>query len=192
MPKCTICSHRDRVEIERLILQGESERAIAKRFNVSHSAVGRHKKNHLAAQMAKATAESLRTAEELLREIRIRNNQFEAYKQILEKLLEAVQEAIAEPIQEVEDAKGRKRLIFPGKMIIDTIAELRKLLAGQERYLELEARVLKLIEEDEITLDIFKLPEWFEIRERLFQCLKPFPEARRAVVEAFSSEDLTD
>lgn len=34
MPKCTICTHKSRLEIEKLILRGESKRSVARQFGV--------------------------------------------------------------------------------------------------------------------------------------------------------------
>lgn len=53
--QCTICNHPQRVEIDKALVEGESLRNVAKRFDVSYSSVGRHKRNgHIAEQIAKA------------------------------------------------------------------------------------------------------------------------------------------
>lgn len=57
MPTCTICSHAKRNEIERSILDGKSERSIAKQYDVTAAAVHRHKENgHIQKRIAKAKA----------------------------------------------------------------------------------------------------------------------------------------
>jgi transposase len=52
MRPCTVCNHRQRDEIERALLQGESERAVSKRFEVSAASVHRHKA-HVRTQLSK-------------------------------------------------------------------------------------------------------------------------------------------
>ena len=54
MPVCTICSHKNRDEIEKAILDGQSQRLIASQFNVNYKAVQRHIKNHLPPKLAKS------------------------------------------------------------------------------------------------------------------------------------------
>jgi hypothetical protein len=46
---CTLCSHPDRAEIDRLIASGGGIRTIADRFGLSHQCVLRHRDGHLAA-----------------------------------------------------------------------------------------------------------------------------------------------
>jgi hypothetical protein len=71
--RCTICSHEDRAEIEKAMVQSEPVRDIAARFGTSASAVQRHKTSHLAAQLAKAYESDLVTpATELAREVEAR------------------------------------------------------------------------------------------------------------------------
>jgi hypothetical protein len=43
--KCSICNHDRRQEIERALLHGESNRAVAQRFTVARSAVASHLKH---------------------------------------------------------------------------------------------------------------------------------------------------
>jgi hypothetical protein len=55
MPRiCTVCSHKSRVKIDKAIVFGRSNRAIASQFCVTRSAVQRHKR-HVAAAIERAT-----------------------------------------------------------------------------------------------------------------------------------------
>lgn len=55
MPRtCTVCSHRARRKIDRLIVFGKSNRAIAGQFEVSRTSIQRHKQ-HVAAAIERAT-----------------------------------------------------------------------------------------------------------------------------------------
>jgi len=84
--QCTICNHPQRVEIDKALVEGESLRNVAKRFDVSYSSVGRHKRNgHIAEQIAKA-----------------------ARKKEIKQAREIQAAAFAQEAQEVADAKTLK------------------------------------------------------------------------------------
>ncbi len=65
--QCTICNHPQRVEIDKALVAGESYRSIARRFGVTDSAVGRHKRNgHILEKIAKVGKKrSIRRAKEI-------------------------------------------------------------------------------------------------------------------------------
>ncbi len=71
MPRiCTICTNQDRQEIDRQLVEGAAFPAIAALFRVSADALGRHKANHIPAQLVEAqTAEAASQADELLTKI---------------------------------------------------------------------------------------------------------------------------
>jgi hypothetical protein len=50
---CTICTHRSRDSMDRLLLRGEQLKAVARRYSVSEDAIGRHRK-HLQVVIGKA------------------------------------------------------------------------------------------------------------------------------------------
>ena len=50
---CTICIHRNRDGMDRLLLRGEQLKSVARRYSVSEDALGRHKK-HMQVVIAKA------------------------------------------------------------------------------------------------------------------------------------------
>jgi hypothetical protein len=64
---CSICTNPRRVGIDKAIVAGESNRAIARQFDVSKDAVARHRKDHLPGKLVKAAdAKERRDAEKLL------------------------------------------------------------------------------------------------------------------------------
>jgi len=71
MPRtCSICAHGDRAEIEQALVNGTALRDVAGRFNVSKSALGRHKSGHLPEKLTKAKdAEEAAEADDLLSQI---------------------------------------------------------------------------------------------------------------------------
>ena len=71
--QCTICNHPQRVEIDKALVEGESLRNVAKRFDVSYSSVGRHKRNgHIAEQIAKAARKKeIKQAREIIKAVHL-------------------------------------------------------------------------------------------------------------------------
>jgi transposase-like protein len=72
MPRrCTVCDHPKRHSIDEALVSGASYRSVAKRFGLSESAVFRHKKEHLPAQLLKAReVEEVAQADDLLDQVR--------------------------------------------------------------------------------------------------------------------------
>jgi hypothetical protein len=72
MPRrCTVCDHLERHGIDEALVSGTPYRSVAKRFELSESAVYRHKVEHLPAHLLKAReAEEAARADDLLDQVR--------------------------------------------------------------------------------------------------------------------------
>jgi len=72
MPRrCTVCDHPQRHGIDGALVTGAPYRSIAKRFELSESAVYRHKTEHLPAHLLRAReAEEVAHADDLLEQVR--------------------------------------------------------------------------------------------------------------------------
>jgi hypothetical protein len=72
MPRrCTVCDHPERHSIDQALVGGAPYRSVAKRFELSESAVYRHKTEHLPAHLLKARkAEEVAQADDLLEQVR--------------------------------------------------------------------------------------------------------------------------
>src|SRR5215216_1914980 len=72
MPRrCTVCDHPERHSIDEALVIGAPYRSVAKRFDLSESAVYRHKTEHLPAQLLRAReAEEVARADDLLEQVR--------------------------------------------------------------------------------------------------------------------------
>jgi transposase-like protein len=72
MPRrCTVCDHHERHSIDEALVTGAPYRSVAKRFELSESAVYRHKTEHLPAQLLKAReVEEAARADDLLDQVR--------------------------------------------------------------------------------------------------------------------------
>jgi hypothetical protein len=72
MPRrCTVCDHPQRHGIDETLVTGAPYRSVAKRFDLSESAVYRHKTEHLPARLLKAReAQEVAQADDLLDQVR--------------------------------------------------------------------------------------------------------------------------
>jgi hypothetical protein len=72
MPRrCTVCDHAERHSIDEALVTGAPYRSVAKRFELSESAVYRHKTEHLPAHLLKARkVEEAARADDLLDQVR--------------------------------------------------------------------------------------------------------------------------
>jgi len=72
MPRrCTVCDHPQRHGIDETLVTGAPYRSVAKRFELSESAVYRHKIEHLPSHLLKARdAEEAARADDLLDQVR--------------------------------------------------------------------------------------------------------------------------
>src|SRR4051794_20971969 len=53
---CTACAHVERSDLDLAIVSGQSHRAVAAAFRVSHDAVRRHASNHLESRLIDAAS----------------------------------------------------------------------------------------------------------------------------------------
>src|SRR5215213_4549290 len=72
MPRrCTVCDHPEKHSIDEALVTGAPYRSVAKRFELSESAVYRHKTEHLPALLLKAReVEEVARADDLLDQVR--------------------------------------------------------------------------------------------------------------------------
>jgi transposase-like protein len=69
--RCTVCDDLERQSIDEALVSGAPYRSVAKRFELSESAVYRHKSEHLPAQLLKAReVEETARADDLLDQVR--------------------------------------------------------------------------------------------------------------------------
>ena len=67
---CTVCQHGERPAIDRVLLSGVGYRDISGRFDLSKTAVARHRAEHIPATLARAkAAEDIADADDLLAEL---------------------------------------------------------------------------------------------------------------------------
>jgi len=81
MPSCSICTHPKHFEIEKLLIEGQSERVIANQFSITQGSLHRHKRSHLDENLLKAhELKEMLHADDLLGQIK--SLQERAYKNL--------------------------------------------------------------------------------------------------------------
>ena len=153
--QCTVCGHKDVEEINKLLLSGTSFRDIAGQFDLSKTALARHKESHIPNELLKSNdIQEIAKADALLVQL----------GEVREKTLSLLDKA---------EAAADTRVYGAPVAYLREVREQIKLLA------ELEGR---LASQPQIT--IVSSPQWIELRTLIITALEPYPEARKAVVHA--------
>ncbi len=158
-PKCSICTHPQRAEIDRALLHSpDSLRDIAGQFNVSKTAVDRHKREHLSTRLAKAAKQNdqadIRTAIDVAGQ------------------LKAINSATLSVLKDARSAGD-------GLLSLQAIDRVQK-------QIELQAKLIDLINDGD-TVNIIIAPQWIELRTVLLTALQGHPDALLAVSGALAS-----
>ena len=152
---CTVCSHKDVDEINRLLLSGTSFRDIAGQFDLSKTALARHKESHIPELLSKSS--------DLKAEVEsIQGNQ--TLVEVRELKVKAL------------DILGKAERAGDLKTALLGIREARSCL---ELCLKAEGQI-----KDGPQITIINNPEWVELRTVIIGALEPFPDARQAVIDA--------
>jgi hypothetical protein len=174
MPRrCLVCLHPERAAIDRAIVAVEPFRHIARRFSISSSAVVRHKNNHLLPQIAKVRQVPDAPEAAALAAQAQREHEAEEATQALDvvRQLKAINAACLEVLTKARSAGNDATLL----RAVDRI----------HRQIDLQARLLGDLQ-DAPTVNVLVMPEWQRVRILVVETLRPFPEARAAVVEALT------
>lgn len=156
-PKCSICIHPQRPEIDRLLLSDDaaSYRDIARRYNVSKDAVARHREAHLSKQMARVAKRNQDA--DVRQAIDIRTQLFE------------INDATRAILSEARESGN-------GALALAAIDRV-------QRQIETQAKLIDLIS-DAPTINIHLAPEWVAVRTTIVAALEAYPEAAQNVATA--------
>lgn len=218
---CSICTHPERVAIDKALVAGESNRAISRRFHVSKDAVARHRAEHLPATLAKAAeaqekANALDVMRELQRIFQRANMLFDACdawlrdpeepsRYTLEPRAGDVMVIYLEPNGDGRPIRKKAPLSRLLAKIEDAGVDVERgewkhadprelILKTAERLQDLLQLVARLIGEldERPTVNVLVAPEWLGVRAALLEALLPFPEARASVAWALLKLEACD
>ena len=171
MPRrCSVCRHPNRNGIETDLVSGQSYRNIGETYGLSAAALSRHRNSHL----PEALSQGLEIAKE--REVEA-VAQAERARQTVQadhaldvvRQLRAINATCLEVLQRSRESEAHGLSL----RAVDRI----------HRQIALQARLLGEMQ-DTRPVHLAVAPEWQSLRRRIVEALQPFPEARRAVVDA--------
>jgi len=157
---CTVCNHKDIEEINKRLINKESYRDIAGQYKLSKSAVERHFNGNPSKNEPGHIAELLSKSTDI--------------KEIVNAdslLLKLQEEAVF--VREMRDSAKKGGDIELALKAVDRAL----------KCIELYAKVQGLIQ-DHPTVNITLNAEWIGLRTTIITALDPFPDARRAVIDA--------
>ncbi len=156
---CIICHRPDRERIEHDIAQGKSLRDVGRAYDIQHSAVFRHKRDHTPNQIATLSGahdgHDKKTA--LAR---------------LEALYTTAEKLLKKALNNDTSVNGQ----------VQVVKEVRSCL-------ELIAKMTGELNERPQTVNLMLAPEWLSVRAALFEALIPYPEALNAVAASLGASE---
>jgi hypothetical protein len=178
-PKCSICSHKFRHQIEIGLAHGIAHNALARRFNVSADAVGRHAANHVSPAMRAAILTAQKPTA-----IDIEALQASEQEGLLSQLVHQ-RARLQQHVQMAVDYGDVKAAIGAESAITTNLALVGKLLGMIVQRHDVRSTSL-LISAD-----------YLAVRQAIVTALRPFPDAARAVgaalhrMESEAAKDIT-
>jgi hypothetical protein len=171
-PDCRVCVHAQRHLIELALVHKLPMRVIAKRFDVSHWSILRHKQNHMSPQLIAALAMAVRPSEIDLEQLQRSES---------EGLLSAL-------------ISQRARLALLSEMCFEQ-GELHAAVTVERATtasLELTSKLLGMIiqRHDVRSTSMLLSADYLQLRATVVAALKPYPDAARAVGAALAKLEL--
>ena len=188
---CSICSHSERLEIDRLLLSGESYRKIAKRFGLSTGSISRHREAHIGTDLRDVRVAMIQARQEALAEVKARD-----IEEVKAEIVAEAKEGLAARLELCRDHFDQLRVLRErAAMALETaegaedvkvallaIKELRELV---RLWGELEGKL-----QSQPQINILVAPQWLELRTVIVTALRPHPEALEAVLSALPDEPM--
>ena len=163
MAKCSICRHKDAGRIDLMLARRVPLRVISNKFDVTASALCRHRQRHMTPEIKAALALGVRTSD--LDIERLRRDESESLLQTI-VYHRARLWALVDQAEDIGDLRAASSL--HGRIL---------------EIWELEARFLRELTDGDVhvTQNILILPGYIQARTVILQALRPFPDASKAV-----------
>jgi hypothetical protein len=156
---CIVCNRPDREAIEHDIAQGKSLRDVGRAYDIQHSAVFRHKRDHTPNQIA-----TLGGAHEA-------SDKGTALAR-LESLYTTAEKLLTKALKDSTSVNGQ----------VQVVKEVRSCL-------ELIAKMTGELNDRPQTVNLMMAPQWLQVRAALFEALVPYPEALNAVAGSLGASE---
>jgi hypothetical protein len=171
---CKVCAHAERLRIEAMIAGGAHQRAIGRKYGLTHHAVGRHWRGHVSearrAALVLGPLQRMSLAAQVSEEAESVIDHFRAVRAGLYKMFEAALEAG----DQVGGSLAAGRLLS----CLNSMAKLTGQLATSPLVSH--------------TTNIFMHPAVARVEALIVEALAGFPEARVSVIRALRAAELTE
>ena len=148
---CIICHRPDREAIEHAIAQGKSLREVGRTFDIHHTAVFRHKRDHTPNEIA-----TLNGAHKV-------HDRGTALAR-LESLYTTAEKLLTKALKNDTSVNGQVQVVKEVRSCLELIAKLTGELNDRPQ-----------------TVNLMMAPQWLQVRAALFQALEQHPQALEAV-----------
>ena len=148
---CIICHRPDREAIDHAIARGASLREVGNRFDIHHTAVFRHKRDHTPNEIA-----TLNGAHKV-------HDRGTALAR-LESLYTTAEKLLTKALKNDTSVNGQVQVVKEVRSCLELIAKLTGELNDRPQ-----------------TVNLMLAPEWLSVRAALFEALSPHPQALTAV-----------
>jgi transposase len=167
--ECNVCAHPRRAEVELRLANGTAVRNIAKRYNLSKDSCYRHRRGHMPAA--------------LLQQLQVTGK---GYPTDLAALKRSESEGL---LQNLVHERARQQRIADKAETIDDFANATRASEASRKTSELIAKLLGDLKTGNVTQNILIAPEFHAFRSAVIQALRPFPEAKKAVLGSLQRLD---
>ena len=193
MPRtCSVCTHPERDEIDKLLIRSEPYRTIAKQFRISESPVFRHKASHIVADLRDVREVMVAAREQALAAVKA--EELETLETVKAEIITEARESIAARLEACHDYFGQLSILRERaalaletaegaediKTALAAIKELREMV---RLWAELDGKI-----SSQPQINLVLNPEWQEMRLTIITALRGYPEALEAVLRAVPSQ----
>ena len=170
--RCTVCKHAQRGRIDYLIASGSVLKPLAGKFDLKYSAIYAHAKNHVTDEYKRAIRVGPFSSESQLRALCA-----EGSTSVLESLRGLYGGLVSRWLTALEAGSDKTLIMLTGKM-----------LAALELQAKLTKELMPPSQTTNVTnIAVFEHPAYLQAITALAAALRPFPEARRAVLPVLRS-----
>ena len=187
---CSICTHPERLEIDRLLLQGTSYRDIAGRFGLSKTAISRHKESHIGTDLRDVREVMVAAREEALYQIKA--EEVETLETVKAEIITETRASVASRLALCKDHFDQLRILRERaalaletaegaedvKVALQAIRELKDIV---RLWAELEGRLQSQPQINLQQVNIYQSPAWANVGLLLARILEPYPSLRTEV-----------
>jgi len=187
---CSICTHPERLEIDRLLLQGTSYRDIAGRFGLSKTAISRHKESHIGTDLRDVREVMVAAREEALSQIKA--EEVETLETVKAEIITETRASVASRLALCKDHFDQLRILRERaalaletaegaedvKVALQAIRELKDIV---RLWAELEGRLQSQPQINLQQVNIYQSPAWANVGLLLARILEPYPSLRTEV-----------